>query len=66
MISQLKAAQQGLCRRDDLYLSPEELKQNFVPEKSIVFSMGVMLLNICSNCDRDRSIYKLNNYEVDH
>lgn len=37
----------------------------FIPEKSIVFSLGLMLLNICSNSDRNRTVYKHDTYEID-
>lgn len=58
MVSQLDTAKSGLCQWYELYMSPEELTNKFVPEKSIVFSFGVVLLNLCSNLDNGRTIYK--------
>ena len=64
MISQLELAQSGSIPWHALYLSPEELTLQFIPEKSIIFSFGLMLLNICANSDRTRTIYKKNKYQV--
>ena len=63
--SQLKAVESGLYNWYDFYLSPEELKGEFVCEKSIVFSLGMLLLNICAHKDKTRTIYRQDTYEVD-
>lgn len=64
MISQLDLARSGTMPWHSLYLSPEELALEFIPEKSIVFSLGLMLLNICAHLDSSRTVYRKDKYEI--
>lgn len=65
MIPQLKAAKSTLYNWYDFYLSPEELQNQFVSEKSIVFSTSAMILSICTFQDSVRNMYRQDRCEVD-
>ncbi len=60
MVSQLQTA--STRKWNSVYLSPEELGGEFVPQKSIIFSLGVLVLNLCAHRDRSRTIYHLDRF----
>lgn len=65
MVSQLNVAKSGVLPWHKLYLSPEELNGEFIPEKSIVFSFGSMLLHLCAFQDRNIVLYANDKFVVD-
>lgn len=65
MVSQLNTAKSGVLPWQKLYLSPEELTGEFLPEKSIVFSLGSILLHLCAFQDREISLYEVDKFKVD-